>query len=264
MKRWWPLLLVVGFSPVSAETPPVTAPVQWQAGPPQADEPAADPAIVLRSGEEKDADTLARIWLSYDAKNLYLRYRVFDTSPLCNSGQEAKTLFKTGDSVDLQLGLNPKAAAGRTAPEEGDLRLLMTQTAQGPAAVLYRYRVPGTADPVRFWSPVGEVTVDRVEQPKAIELVTEKLKDGYVLRAVIPWSALAGKELAAPTGTTLRGDVGVLFSDPDGATTVERVYWSNKDTSVVADVPSEIRLHPDRWGRLNFLPQKPSSTPGRD
>ena len=48
----------------------------------------------------------------------------------------------------------------------------------------------------------------------------------------------------------LRGDVGVLLSDPTGSVTVERIYHFNKNTSVVADIPTEVRIQPAVWQPL--------------
>jgi hypothetical protein len=51
-----------------------------------------------------------------------------------------------------------------------------------------------------------------------------------------------GKEILADMGV-LRGEEG---------RTMQRGYWSNKDTVLVSGLPSETRLHPERWGVLNF------------
>ena len=212
------------------------------------------PTVLLKAGEE----IVGKVYLAYDADICYLRYRIFDNSPLKNCGDDWKMLFKTGDSVDLQLGLNPAAPAGRTLPAEGDIRLLLTSTPGGLRAVLFRYTAPGTETPVEYGSPTGHVTVDRVEQitPESIALTATMLEDEYEISAAVPWALLAGKPCSMMAGAVLRGDMGVLFSDPDGAITVERIYWANKDTAIVADVPSEIRLFPAKWGELRLLPDK--------
>jgi hypothetical protein len=202
--------------------------------------------LIIRAGD----DEVARVWLWSDATNLHLHYHVIDPSPLQNAGTEWKTLFKTGDSVDLQLGLNADAEPKRTEPVVGDIRVLLTRTKDGPTAVLYRYRVEGAQTPERFWSPTGETTVDSIDKLVDAHIEVKEVEGEYDLRAAIPWKELAGKEYSAPEKLTLRGDVGVLLSDPNGQVTVERIYWSNKDTAVVADVPSEIRLHPDKWFEL--------------
>ena len=45
---------------------------------------------------------------AHDTRNLYLSYRVVDESPWVNHGRDWQQLFKTGDSVDLQLSINPE------------------------------------------------------------------------------------------------------------------------------------------------------------
>ena len=54
-------------------------------------------------------------------------------------------------------------------------------------------------------------------------------------------------------GMVVRGDIGILRGN--GVQTVERVYWNNKASGVVSDVPSEAQLTPQLWGRWRFLEQ---------
>jgi hypothetical protein len=39
----------------------------------------------------------------------------------------------------------------------------------------------------------------------------------------------------------------------DGQKTVQRVYWSNKATGLVSDIPSEAELTPQLWGTFKFV-----------
>jgi len=203
-----------------------------------------------------DDEPVARVALGYDRDALYLRYQVEDDSPLKNRGDNERMLFKTGDSVDLQLGLDSAADPTRDKPVPGDVRLLLTRTAKGPIAVCYRYVVPGTKEPVLFASPTGRVTVDRVEVLAKVTITVRKRKTGYTLTAVVPWAALAGAPYTPKPGTVLRGDVGVLLGDPDGGATVERLYWANRHTAIVADVPSEIVLPVTEWGSFTLGEEK--------
>ena len=59
------------------------------------------PRAEIRSeGQSVHADFKA----FYDAERLYLRWNVFgDDSPWRNTGKDWRLLFKTGDSVDVQL-----------------------------------------------------------------------------------------------------------------------------------------------------------------
>ena len=52
--------------------------------------------------------------------------------------------------------------------------------------------------------------------------------------------------LSAAPGQTLHGDVGLLRGN--GFQTLQRVYWHNKATGLVSDVPSEAELTPQLWG----------------
>jgi len=60
-----------------------------------------------------------------------------------------------------------------------------------------------------------------------------KRADGSTALVSIPWA-----------------DLGVLFSDPSGSRTIRRRYLHNAETALVDDVPSEVRLTPQRWGEL--------------
>jgi hypothetical protein len=61
---------------------------------------------------------------------------------------------------------------------------------------------------------------------------------------------LATLGLKPHAGQKIKGDLGVLRGN--GFQTVQRVYWSNKASGIVADVPSEAELTPRLWGRIEF------------
>ena len=132
-------------------------------------------------------------------------------------------------------------------------------TAKGAVAVAIRYKLlrgwpdEAQSDTVAngwaYTSPTGQFTVDRVEVLSTVKVQAQPSATGYTLSANVPWSVLVGNGQPPPKpGDTLTGDVGVLYSDPDGQQTVERVYWANHDTAVVADVPTEAKITPQNWG----------------
>ena len=49
----------------------------------------------------------------------------------------------------------------------------------------------------------------------------------------------------------MKADLGILRGD--GTSTLQRVYWSNKGTAIVSDVPSETQLTPALWGRWELI-----------
>ena len=65
----------------------------------------------------------------------------------------------------------------------------------------------------------------------------------------MPWEDLGLKPKA---GLKIRGDVGLLLSDRNGAETAVRAYLFNQDTQIVSDVGNEARLQPDQWGQVVF------------
>ncbi len=201
--------------------------------------------------------------MAYDFDNLYIAAKIIDSSPFKNAADNPTMMFKGGDAVDVTLGLDPKADPKRTMAVAGDIRILIGVVRGKPTAVLYR-PVDPTA-PVgkhaKFTSPVGQSLMDRVEViPDAkIAISSEPVKDSApwaIIEVAIPWTSLGFP--APESGTKLRGDIGFLESDPNGVSTINRIYWSGKTQTVVCDIPSEARLTPSLWGELYFQDQDKS------
>jgi hypothetical protein len=93
--------------------------------------------------------------------------------------------------------------------------------------------------------------MDRVERLADATVAVTRRPDGYDLEAAIPLAAL---RVAFPVGRTISGDVGVLFSDETGSKCLLRRYWSNRDTNMASDLPSETRLQPAEWGPVVVEP----------
>lgn len=187
---------------------------------------------------------------AHDGKMLYLSYSVKDASPWVNNGKDWQMLFKTGDSVDLQLGTDPKANPKRSAPVAGDLRLLIAPFQGGNIAVLYRHRLPGATDSVVFQCPWRSEKVDSVRKLESAKIIVTRSGDSYVVKAAVPLSDL-GLDAAA-LGKPLRCDFGVIYGDAEGTTNIYRNYWSNQATGLVNDVPGEIMLTPNLWGEATL------------
>ncbi len=125
----------------------------------------------------------AEFRLAYDDEFLFLAWRTRGLGPLKNTGQQWDRLFKSGAAVDVQIGLDPEAAADRQAPAEGDLRLLLTYMRDEPAAVLYRPIVSGVpAEKAwRVVSPVGEAVFDEVRRLDRVYIAAKRDKMGHIL-----------------------------------------------------------------------------------
>lgn len=234
---------------VQAQTPKVFT-IAKLAGPVTVDGKAdewpelLDDTKALLEIQESTQQRYARASARYDADNLYLGYRVFAPSgAIRNAGQDERLLFKSGDAVDLMIGPE-KSATGA-----GNARILLSKMGGQPVAIVNQKVAPDAAPTEKFdfASPWRTITFDRVVRSRQISVGSGPIRDGYFVEAVIPWKVLG---IAPHSGLKLRGDVGVLFADNGGATTVSRQYWSNKATGLVNDVPGEADLTPGLWGTL--------------
>ena len=190
----------------------------------------------------KPYDVTAAARVSGD--RLFIAWRTGDKDLLKNSGEAPTALFKTGGALDLMIAADPKANPKRTNPTVGDQRLLVTQVAGKTRALLYQAVAPGTKEPVPFSSPWRTITLDCVTD------VSGKIELGAAdgnYEIAVPLALLG---LEPRPGLEIRGDVGILRGQ--GGVTTQRVYWSNKATAIVADVPSEAELRPGLWGRWKF------------
>ena len=175
---------------------------------------------------------------------LFIAYRTKEPGLLANAGDAWQVLFKTGGALDLMLATNPDAPSKRTQAVAGDLRLLVTLRKGKPTAVLYQPVAGEPKSPGSFSSPWRTITFDRVTEIGAP--LNFAAKDGAYEYSV-PLTALG---LSPAAGLELRGDIGILRGN--GFQTLQRLYWQNKATSTVADVPTEATLTPHLWGRWRF------------
>jgi hypothetical protein len=186
-----------------------------------------------------------------DDKNLYVAWRVDGGQPLRNAGDEPNLLFRSGDSVDLQIGVDPDADPGRAGPVPGDQRLLVSLFAGKPIGVLYRHRAPGTSqkDRIGFSSPWRTEYVDRIDRLDPANIGIAGAAKGYAVEAVVPLGFLG---FEPQPGKKYRIDFGILSADSSGSATVARTYWANRATGLVNDAPGEIMLAPGLWGEAAF------------
>lgn len=191
----------------------------------------------------------AEAFATYDDQNLYLAYRVNDKMELANGGQDWTILFKTGSAVEFEIGVDPQANPQRGQPVQGDKRLLIAPFQGELIAVLYDFVVPGAQEPTPFSSAVGTVVVDVVRKIETAVLAVTKGAGFYIVEAAIPLSELG---LSPQPGTRLRGDFGVVWSDPTGRLNAARCYWANEAAGIVSDLPSETRLNPAMWGEIEI------------
>ena len=179
--------------------------------------------------------------------NLYAAWKTGDQYLIKNAGDVPNALFKSGGALDLMIGADPAAKPNRDGTVAGDERLLVSQVDGKTRALLYRAVVPGTADKdkVPFNAPWHGITLDRVDDVSAqVQLSADKAGNFQI---AVPLAVLGLKPQA---GMKIKGDIGLLRGN--GKETTQRVYWANKATAIVSDVPSEAELTPKLWGTWEF------------
>ncbi len=225
------------------------ATVAWMAKPPKIDgmdrEWSKEQISWDNAGQYK-----TEIKLGFDAENLYVHAAIrSDISPWINGGKDWTNLFKTGDSLNIELALDPQADPKRRTSAKGDVRLLIAPMDGKNIAVLYRYKADSKENAVEFASPWRSVIVDSCTQLDEVQIAVRNENSRYQLELAIPFKTLGIK---APIGQTIRGDFGINYGDAQGQVTRLRSYWSNKATALVNDVPGEIMQHPDMWSSIRF------------
>lgn len=167
-----------------------------------------------------------------------------------NNGRDWTTLFATGDTVDLQIGVDSSAEPERRKPVEGDQRLLIAPFEDTSIAVLYQHRRMEGEDltPIEFTSPWRGETVDNVIRLTDAKITVEKRNNFYSVDVRVPRKTLG----FASSDVSLKADFGVTFGDADGTETQLRSYWANSATMLVDDIPGEIMLHPNLWGTIQI------------
>ncbi len=197
--------------------------------------------------------------LSVSEDKLYVVWRTHDQGLLRNSGESLNNLFKCGGALDLMIGVDPAADPSRRRPVRGDQRVLITRVADKTTAVLYEPVDPTSGAPgVEFGSPLRTLRFDRVSViSDQIEYAAGTKKDlqadkaGNILCTVYEVAIpLALLHFAPTSGANYKFDIGILRGD--GQQTLQRVYWHNKASGMVSDIPSEAELIPALWGTLHL------------
>jgi hypothetical protein len=202
----------------------------------------------------KTEDAAARSAAAWDDQNLYLAWEVKDKSPWINSAKVPEDMYVGGDTVDFQLGTDPKAKPDRNEAGLGDLRLSIGNFENKATAVLYR-KVSTAKKPRVFSSGVvHSYPMDYVDVVADANIkVTINKGSGYTVEAAIPLEALGLKPSAE---LKLRGDFGVTHGGADNTRTRLRSYWSNQKTGLVDDAVFELQMEPKNWGELEFAPME--------
>lgn len=197
---------------------------------------------------------------------LYAAWKTLHQNLPENSGADPwPGMFKTGGGLDLMISTSGNSGA---APQPGDQRLLISKVNGSLRAVHYEQRSNRSGNPGEIASPNRTVKFDHIadvsDRVKFAEAAVDipyrdtnvvfggkiQMRRGSAYEVAIPLELL-GLEA---TPRTITGDIGVLLGD--GSATTKRVFWSNKNTSMVFDAPEESLLKPGLWGDWELVAEK--------
>lgn len=191
--------------------------------------------------------------MAYDAENLYVSFETRDDSPMKNSGVDYQKLFKTGDVADIFL--SPTGNKTDDAAD-GDMRITFSVLNGKEVAVLSK-KVDTTAkagEGFSYSSPVRTLEFAKCVILSDAEIGIVRSDTGYMLEAKVPLSSI---NVTVDTNKTMTGDVGIIKSDDAGSMNLARVYYFNKNTGLISDLPGESDFYPSRWGSMKFVDSDP-------
>ncbi|NQT91347.1 MAG: hypothetical protein HQ559_01200, partial [Lentisphaerae bacterium] len=195
---------------------------------------------------------LATFHATHNKTHMFFAWHVAGAGELKSSGKDFRRHPEAGGAVFVYLGADPAAPLNRTEPVAGDVRILVTTVNGRPEAVLYRPVAPD-APSDQAWDVRtkvgGAAHFDQVIRLDDVRVAKTGGRDAYTVEAAVPFSRLG---MQAPTeNTVIRFDWGVIAADRNGRPR-NRYSWTDRVGTDIADLPTETRLHPGRWGFLRF------------
>ncbi|NQT21348.1 MAG: hypothetical protein HQ592_16700, partial [Planctomycetes bacterium] len=188
--------------------------------------------------------------LACDDANLYVLFTGRDDRAVFKNGAtNFPDVFKHGDVVDVKLKTRAGLKPNRSKAGRGDIRLSFAMFEGKPVCILYDFDVEGIDKGMPFSSPWRTEWINKVVLIPEASISVNRERNTYVLEASVPLKLIHLDPTAL--GQT-RGDVGRVLSDQTGSAAAARVYWANKNTHIVSDLPSEAALQPSLWGMFVF------------
>ncbi|WP_269523313.1 FlgD immunoglobulin-like domain containing protein [Coraliomargarita parva] len=199
-------------------------------------------APTARIQEEGDRSKWFRVSLAHDTRKLAIAWQVNDSSPWKNAEKQYTHAFIGGDAVDLKLDV----------PGRGSIRILGANIGGTNKVIYWQKTAPEKENPMTYVvrnNPANAQEFDVVKLLDSAKLSVSQGMLGYSVLLTVPLADLGIDPDQIPG---LKGITGVIFSDPAGNNRASRLYWHDKATGMVNDVPSESKLSPDRWGPIEI------------
>ncbi|MDR1279963.1 MAG: hypothetical protein LBK99_03985 [Opitutaceae bacterium] len=186
-----------------------------------------------------------KVSLLTDRRELAAVWEVSDPSPWKNGADRFTHAFAGGDAVDLKLD----------SPGLGAIRLLAAPLGGKPQAVFWQKKAAMKENAQVYAvgnNPRAARAFDIVRVLSHARIDVKTTASGYTVLLRVPLADLGldGRNLPE----AIAGVAGVIFSDAAGTDRVARLYWHDKQTGMVNDVPTESDIVPSRFGKIRVIP----------
>jgi hypothetical protein len=212
------------------------------------DDVTIKPATAVIILDPDEPDFRGQVWLRWTPETLYAAFRIMDSSPMRNAGDDPFLAFKSGDTVELFLCTNPNADPNRAEPEPGDYRIILTNL-HDTTPIVFAYHPIGKGEPKYVTHPTGGwgTRMDESGLIPDAKFAFQLLptKDGYTAEVSIPWKFFPG--FTPQAGLRLPFNWALNFSDAAGQKNVMKLWWNGPNT-MCTDIPTEMRLNTSTWG----------------
>ena len=201
---------------------------------------------INREGLNEYAD----VQLCWDEKDFFVRFVIQDHSPWKNKINDWRNLFKGGDAVDVSI--RPSVEGNDNNPIDGDVRFVCGLFNGENIVLEMREKASGHPDSEKhiYSSPVSTFVFESVKQTKDVRANVYTYSNKVEVILAIPWSKVS---ITPQDGTVFKGDLGIILSNMEGNANVARIYWFNKNTNLIKDIPHEAKLEPASWGWIRLI-----------
>jgi hypothetical protein len=195
--------------------------------------------------EPGNPDRWFKVSLLTDGSDLLALWQVADTSPWKNASDRFTHAFTGGDGVDLKFN----------TPGKGAIRLLTAPINGAPTAIFWQKHSETKKNSQTYVvgnNLANARNFDLVQILPEVELQTKTTADAYSVSMRVPLTSLGldGQNLPKE----LLGLAGVIYSNSAGTNRAARIYWHDKATSMVNDVPTESGVEMERFGHIQIQP----------
>jgi len=209
-----------------------------------------------------DGQAVADVHAMYDAKNLYLGYRVWNSVGPANSGSELPYApFVSGAYVDFCIA-SDWSLPQRHDVREGDVRVILARVTDGVIGTEsvfqqgFWQKHAGGTNAQTIASPAAKIHFDQIAPVAGLQAAYKLIKDnktgdtrGYTVEIAVPLASLGLTDVA---GKTIGFDASVGIPNVAGDQRERAAHWAGLSESRVVDRPGSAELLPRTWGTMTF------------